>query len=52
MFEHGFVFDSDERQLVFHFLLGKVSGNTDEPGFSYIREIDLYEHQPSQLPGE
>lgn len=51
-FAPGVVFDPDEKQLVFHYLIGKLSGNTGEAGFSYIREIDLYQHQPSQIPSE
>ncbi|KAJ4709501.1 NAC domain-containing protein [Melia azedarach] len=52
MFPAGVVFDPDDEELVFYYLMGKeVYGFSDEGGFRFIRVIKLYDCKPSMLSG-
>lgn len=53
MFPAGVVFDPDDEELVFYYLMGKeVYGFSDEGGFRFIRVIKLYDCKPSMLSGK
>ncbi|KAJ4709511.1 NAC domain containing protein [Melia azedarach] len=42
-------FKPDDKELVFHYLTGKMSGRTVGEGFRYIKDIDVYKYKPSKL---
>lgn len=45
----GVIFEPNDQQLVFSYLMKKVSGHNHAEGFHFIRDIDIYQHEPSEL---
>ncbi|KAJ4708948.1 NAC domain protein [Melia azedarach] len=45
----GIRFNPNDQVLASHYLAGKASGSTDSPIFSLIKEVDVYQHDPSDL---
>ena len=42
----GVIFEPNDQELVFSYLMKKVSNDTDAEGFHFIRDIDINEHEP------
>ncbi|KAJ4708950.1 NAC domain-containing protein [Melia azedarach] len=45
----GIKFNPNDEVLASHYLVGKLSGSTEGPIFSLIKEVDVYQHDPSDL---